>query len=565
MYQRNSYLHASYYEYDHGCSIIPQKDVLNIDIPGGSFVDSLRRWWHNLFLLSCTDERCPRYYTSTHTMRMERVKQFRRYRNRIHPLSKFRNAWDCIMLCVFTLNIINFHHNSSPTIGQLFRPFYYSAVINDLLIMVDLVVNMKTGYIDQESRKIVLQFKKRLVNYCSTKLFLHFASAIPLQMLMFLRLGKKVYSDKCKLNIFIYSLRILNIFRLYRLFEASTYLNREKSSVKVTHFFKFFRICLVSFLSMLVYNSFHETVSFLSIEINEAVDLTTFHGTLIKSKYVKGNITRDVQFLMLELSKTWKSLLLFSFGFNLLGHHLDRLAFIGSYCIATIFHLWCLIECYAFISQTNYTEDKKLLLKGVSLAMVHCKQLPDTMCTKISKYFNYTMSWVREVEKKNGLYNNLPYSVKKEIMLTCYRRHIMRVPYFSQWPNDIIDDLVMLLKQNIYLTNDVVVESGIQGDGLVIVECGMMAVYSTEGIETGHLIDGDYFGELSLVTDKELQMSNVVAITPCKVLILNKVVFRKYMRDHAHLFFEMKQILQDKYYTAIRSGASLRTKIERAE
>lgn len=55
-----------------------------------------------------------------------------------------------------------------------------------------------------------------------------------------------------------------------------------------------------------------------------------------------------------------------------------------------------------------------------------------------------------------------------------------------------------------------------QSEGLFIVGMGELAVYSGD-TETGHLIDGDYFGELSLVTDKEQRTSRVVAITPCVV------------------------------------------------
>lgn len=60
-------------------------------------------------------------------------------------------------------------------------------------------------------------------------------------------------------------------------------------------------------------------------------------------------------------------------------------------------------------------------------------------------------------------------------------------------------------------------QAGVRGDGLVIVDVGVMAVYSSDHTEMGYLIDGDYFGELSLVTDKEMRTSYVVAVTSCKV------------------------------------------------
>lgn len=51
------------------------------------------------------------------------------------------------------------------------------------------------------------------------------------------------------------------------------------------------------------------------------------------------------------------------------------------------------------------------------------------------------------------------------------------------------------------------------GEGLMIVHDGVLAVYSNYNRELGHLIDGDYFGALSLVTDKEVYMTYVVAVT----------------------------------------------------
>lgn len=87
MFEGHSVFHESYYE--HSCSILNEKDVLYTDIKKSWFAD-IKRWWYNWFLLSYNDERCRIYYTSSHAMRLERKRQFRRHRSRIHPLSKFR-------------------------------------------------------------------------------------------------------------------------------------------------------------------------------------------------------------------------------------------------------------------------------------------------------------------------------------------------------------------------------------------------------------------------------------------------------------------------------------------
>ncbi|KAG6445552.1 hypothetical protein O3G_MSEX004021 [Manduca sexta] len=299
--------------YDHRCLIVPQKDVLQIDIVGGGFIIGFKRWWNDLFLLSYSDRRAWLYFTSSRNMHLERFKQYRQYRNRIHPFSKFRNIWDCLMVHVFILHTIAFHHNTSVLFGKVFHMFfYYVALCVELIVIADLVVNLETGIIDSQTKRIILDTKQGILNYCCTKLFLHCGSAIPLQWIMLLS------------------------------------------------------------------------------------------------------------------------------------------------------------------------------------------------------------------------------------------KRIARLPFFSGWPPELMQQIVLALTQNIFLTGDIVAEPWMSGDGLMIVDVGELAVYSAQEHETGHLIDGDYFGELSLVTDKEVRMSYVIAITSCKVLILKKTVFRILMRDHADLFSRLRLQLMQK-------------------
>ncbi|XP_053607956.1 uncharacterized protein LOC128673840 isoform X5 [Plodia interpunctella] len=105
----------------------------------------------------------------------------------------------------------------------------------------------------------------------------------------------------------------------------------------------------------------------------------------------------------------------------------------------------------------------------------------------------------------------------------------------------------MLVKQRIYLREDMIAEVGAQSEGLVLVEAGVLAVFSAQHEEVGHLIDGDYFGELSLVTDREFRASSVVAASSCTVLLLEKYQFRMVMRDYPQLFYSLKEALKKEY------------------
>ncbi|RVE49600.1 hypothetical protein evm_005732 [Chilo suppressalis] len=187
--------------------------------------------------------------------------------------------------------------------------------------------------------------------------------------------------------------------------------------------------------------------------------------------------------------------------------------------------------------------------------MARCRQLPDRIEFKLRSYYEFNMIKHRIIEKHSSFFKSLPVVVKREIVMNCYTRKIMRIPYFMDWPPRVTENLMNVLKEEIYLKNDVVSELGIQGHGMIIIDAGVMAVYTADHVEQGHLIDGDYFGELSLVTDRECRTSYVVAVTNCKVLILEKNVFRKFMREYPDLFFEMKQKIRDPYL-ANKSGKS---------
>ncbi|CAG9782070.1 unnamed protein product [Diatraea saccharalis] len=163
------------------------------------------------------------------------------------------------------------------------------------------------------------------------------------------------------------------------------------------------------------------------------------------------------------------------------------------------------------------------------------------------------MTKYRIVEQHNKFFKSFPIAVKREIVINSYIRKVTRIPYFAEWPMRMMENLILLLKEEIYLKNDTVCECGVPGNGMIIVDAGVMAVYTSDGEEKGHLIDGDYFGELSLIIDNERRTSSVLAVTTTKVLVLEKGAFRLFMREYPKLFFEMKQSIRDLYLGTVSS------------
>ncbi|CAH0703128.1 unnamed protein product [Spodoptera exigua] len=191
--------------------------------------------------------------------------------------------------------------------------------------------------------------------------------------------------------------------------------------------------------------------------------------------------------------------------------------------------------------------------KKKTMNVLKSLQVSDELALKVSEYFKYKSSSLKLTEARNGLYAVLPQMLKNEINLSCYFNIILRIPLFTQWPIPVLEQLTIMLKRKEYLKSDMVTVAKVSGDGLMIVHDGVLAVYSHKNKELGHLIDGDYFGALSLVTDKEVYMTYVVAVTNTTILFLGKMEFRMFMKDHPQLFYGFEMDLKKRYKDRARN------------
>lgn len=316
-------------------------------------------------------------------------------------------------------------------------------------------------------KRVVLDTKKSLIHYCSTKLFLHIMSAIPMHWLMFIKYGIGITCGLCKCNKFIAVIKILSIFSLYRVFETTLFWTWKRSP-EATHVFSFLRIATVGLVTMTQFYDIVDVMWMLTVLHDQKLDGSSFVSMLIVVRY--GIISNVPNYMVLcyDISRIFKSFFLFSFGLKRnSGFVWDKISSLVAYLIANTFYAWTLIECYSMISRRVYPKEQ-LMNAMVSLNdLLASRQISDTLKYKIDKYFDFKSSRLKMFETQNGLYKNLPDSLKKEITLSCYSKLIMRIHrLFIEWPMDLIEELALLLKPEMYLSNDIVAEVSHDADCL---------------------------------------------------------------------------------------------------
>ncbi|CAK1553959.1 unnamed protein product [Leptosia nina] len=534
-----------------------EKDVLDLELGGKSWVKSLSRWWYDSFLLSYTDERVQVYYTSTHALRMERAKQFYIYKQCIHPLSKFRRFWDFAIVPIILLNMMIFYHSTSIMYGEADWKFYIINVFLEGFLFLDIYISVRTGYIDNDSKRIILNGRQVTLHYASSKLFLHVLSSFPVETFMFMRYGTGIDCAVCKANLFVTALEVLCIFRIYRLIDATSQWGTYKRSVLVACGLAFLRIAILGFVSMQILMRIADIISVLTIITTGNLDDRSYFASVLNIRYGDAPAPPSYVFYCLEFARICKSFLLFSFSLISRAYFPDKMTSLLAYLTAMIFYMWSLVECYFFLSYLKYPQDQMYICVDRTITLARWRNLPDTFSEKLLRYFTFRFSAANVTEEQNGIYRSLPKSLKKEIAITSNSRLLIRIPYFAEWPTELIEDMVMLLKEEIYMEGDVVAEPSMPSDGLFIVVVGVLGIYSIQNEEMGHLTDGDYFCELCLVTDREIRMSSVIALTACKILFLEKITFRKVMRAYPTLFYDLKESLTVKYTSQRRATINL--------
>lgn len=98
----------------------------------------------------------------------------------------------------------------------------------------------------------------------------------------------------------------------------------------------------------------------------------------------------------------------------------------------------------------------------------------------------------------------------------------------------------------IYLPNDVIIQSDTIGEAMYFISSGTVAVYTASGKEVCHLEDGNHFGEIALVYSDEKRVASVIAVEPSEIYSLTQQDFNEAMDMYPAYYNRIKRLLDFK-------------------
>uniref|UniRef100_A0AAG5DSJ5 Cyclic nucleotide-binding domain-containing protein n=1 Tax=Anopheles atroparvus TaxID=41427 RepID=A0AAG5DSJ5_ANOAO len=134
-----------------------------------------------------------------------------------------------------------------------------------------------------------------------------------------------------------------------------------------------------------------------------------------------------------------------------------------------------------------------------------------------------------------------PKNLRSSIRMETCRHLVGSVDLFKNLPYFILADIVNCLQLEVYLEDDVIIAAGSYGDSMYFLAAGTVAVYALNGKELGHLADGAYFGEISLIKRNQQRTANVIALEPCEIYRLSHEDFQNVIKPHTYLLNRIRK------------------------
>ena len=181
-------------------------------------------------------------------------------------------------------------------------------------------------------------------------------------------------------------------------------------------------------------------------------------------------------------------------------------------------------------SDVNWTAHKQRV-ETIRSYMRH-RKIPLNLQTRIEEYLDYLWTTQKGLDE-NDITSMLPATLRQQLSLFCNSRIISRVPLFKGLPSHVCAAIVNQLQPRIFVPQDLIIAQGDLADEMFLIYRGVVKLVEISE-KLGHSVclnDGDYFGEIAVLTGGRRMMS-VVASTYCHLYSLQQRLLEKILQQH---------------------------------
>ncbi|GAB6088860.1 hypothetical protein JCM12856_04530 [Spirochaeta dissipatitropha] len=154
------------------------------------------------------------------------------------------------------------------------------------------------------------------------------------------------------------------------------------------------------------------------------------------------------------------------------------------------------------------------------------RHIPSGLSNRINDYYDYLWETRRGYDERSVV-DELPYSLRVQVVLELHREIISKVPIFAGASQAFIREIILNMESVVFTPGDYVVRKGEIGDEMYFISRGSVDVVSEdESIVYATLNEGAFFGEIALLLSTP-RNATIKAREYCDLYSLNKITFER--------------------------------------
>ncbi|CAH1133720.1 unnamed protein product [Ceutorhynchus assimilis] len=456
------------------------------------------------------------YFKSEISILREKKRHCKNFKFTIHPLSKFNEFYEvwCFffygLLLIFKTFDFGFIRISFEGPFEYIPGFVIMSIVLDVLSLMNICLQFLVGYTVPENRTIELSLKQIMLKYLSSgHFYCDIFSSIP-----------RVIGWDC--NVYIYLILLtLSLLKLYRIRTFITLIKptamffgiRSSTNIFLLGFF-----CIV-ILIMHIMTCFQLGIARYRMAITKKFSDKSYASYYLiqlplEEQYIVTFFRSAEYIFLINIPHLRTSLEPEEVLLELVSYIVGKILFAA---------VW-IITLYTFMAKRALRVRFEEIMTELK-EYIKAKQLPDGLKTRLLKY--YTYKYQKVFFNEQLIVSILSDTLKKETDVFLCKSLLKQQKIFATVPAKTIVQVMSYLVPQIYLPNDLVIQSGTVGDCMYFIGSGTVAVVSPSGKELCHLFDGDFFGEAALIIKEQKRFTNIIAIEASKIYMLHKTHFEK--------------------------------------
>ncbi|XP_063993728.1 potassium/sodium hyperpolarization-activated cyclic nucleotide-gated channel 3 isoform X5 [Diachasmimorpha longicaudata] len=555
------------------------KEELGPGLPGQEVKQSFLKNQLQALFQPTDNKLAMKLFGSKKALMKERIRQKAAGHWVIHPCSSFRFYWDLCMLLLLVANLIILPVAISFFNDDLSTRWIAFNCLSDTIFLVDIVVNFRTGIMQQDNaEQVILDPKLIAKHYLRTWFFLDLISSIPLDYIFLIFNQFQDFSESFQLLHAGRALRILrlakllSLVRLLRLSRLVRYvsqweevyilqnlqkkrterrgrlssdnMNKKKSGFsKSDLIFKFLNMASVF---MRIFN-----LICMMLLIGHWSGCLQFLVPMLQgfpsNSWVAINELQEAFWLeqySWALFKAMSHMLCIGYGRfppqSLTDMWLTMLSMIsGATCYALFLgHATNLIQSLDS-SRRQYREK----VKQVEEYMAY-RKLPREMRQRITEYFEHR--YQGKFFDEELILGELSEKLREDVINYNCRSLVASVPFFANADSNFVSDVVTKLRYEVFQPGDIIIKEGTIGSKMYFIQEGIVDIVMANGEVATSLSDGSYFGEICLLTNAR-RVASVRAETYCNLFSLSVDHFNAVLDQYPLMRRTMESVAAERY------------------